>query len=132
LDEIKRLIYSVNFYNNKAKNILACSKEIAKRKKFPETFDELVKLPGVGRKTANVFLAEYGNDEIGVDTHVMYISNYLGWANSKRQEIIEKQLKKLFPEKYYKEINWILVQFGKTHTSKKIKNEILDEVKKIN
>ena len=131
LDEVKKPIYSVNFYNNKAKSILACSKELAKRKKFPETFDELVKLPGVGRKTANVFLAEYGNDEIGVDTHVTYISNYLGWANSRKQEIIEKQLKKLFPKKYYKEINWILVQFGKTHTSKKQKNEILDEIKKI-
>ncbi len=131
IEEVKKLIYSINFYNNKSKNILACSKEISKLKKFPETFGELIKLPGVGRKTANVFLAEYGEHEIGVDTHVTYISNYLDWTNSKKQEIIEKQLKQLFPKKYHRDINWILVQFGKTHTSRKNKDEILDEVKNI-
>ena len=131
VEKVKKLIYSVNFYNNKSKNILACSKEISKLKNFPETFEELLKLPGVGRKTANVFLVEQGKDEIGVDTHVTYISNYLGWANSKKQEVVEKQLKKLFPKKYHKDLNWILVQFGKTHTSRKQKDKLLDEVKEI-
>jgi len=132
LEEIKKLIYSINFYNNKSRNILNCSKELAKLKKFPEKFEELVKLPGVGRKTANVFLAEYGKSEIGVDTHVTYISNYLGWANSRKQEIVEKQLKELFPKKLHKDLNWILVQFGKTHTSRKKKDEILEKIKCMN
>lgn len=131
--QVKELIYSVNFVNNKTKNIIKCTKHILNdnKGKVPEKFEELVKLSGVGRKTANVFLAEYGKQEIGVDTHVTYISNYLGWANSKKQEKIEKSLKKLFPNKMHKDLNWILVRFGKTHTSKKQKDKILDEIKRI-
>ncbi|MFA5953827.1 MAG: endonuclease III [Candidatus Pacearchaeota archaeon] len=134
LYSIKKLIYSVNFFNNKSKNIFLCTKKILNEYsgKVPEKFEELTKLPGVGRKTANVFLAEKGKQNIGVDTHVTYISNYLDWANSKKQNEIEKSLKRLFPKNKHKDLNWILVQFGKTHTSKKLKNEILDKIKKIN
>ncbi|MCA9488041.1 MAG: endonuclease III [Nanoarchaeota archaeon] len=135
LDEkqVKELIYSVNFANNKSKNILKCTKQILEehKGKTPEKFEELVELAGVGRKTANVYLAELGKQEIGVDTHVTYISNYLDWAHSRKQEEIEKSLKKLFPKKRHKDLNWILVQFGKTHTSKRHKDEVLDEIKRV-
>lgn len=133
LSQVKKLIYSINFYNNKSKNILECSKIISSEYngKVPENFEELIKLPGVGRKTANVFLAEYGKQKIGVDTHVNYISNYLDWVNSKNPEKIEEQLIELFPNKKHGSINWILVQFGKTYTSRREKNKILNEIKKI-
>jgi endonuclease III len=133
LEEVKKLIYSVNFYNNKAKNILECSKKIISEYngKVPESFEELLKLPGVGRKTANVFLAEYGGLNIGIDTHVNYISNYLGWASSKNPSKVERELIELFPNKDHGQINWTLVQFGKSYTSRREKDKILDEIKKI-
>jgi endonuclease III len=76
-------------------------------------------------------LAEKGKQNIGVDTHVNYISNYLEWVDSPNPKIVEEQLKKLFPKNKHREINWIVVQFGKTYTSRREKNKILDEIKKI-
>jgi len=89
----------------------------------------LVKLPGVGRKTANVFLAVYGYGEIGVDTHVAYISKRMGWTNSDKQKKVEEDLKKIFPKRMWGKINWVLVRFGQTYTSKKEKNNILDKIR---
>ena len=133
IQKVKKLIGSINFFNNKSKMILNCAKEIETIHKgiVPRDFEKFVMLSGVGRKTANVFLAEFGGSNIGVDTHVSYISQYLGWANSDKQEVIENQLKELFPKSKWKELNSILVRFGKTYTSKREKNFILDEIKKI-
>src|SRR3989344_3248950 len=132
IKEIEKIIKPVNFYKNKSKNILNCSKILLENhnSKIPESFDELLKLPGVGRKTANVFLAEKGNDAIGVDTHVSYISQFLGWTKNKNPHKIEKDLEALFPKKYWNKINPIAVRFGKTYTSRKEKDEILDEIKR--
>ena len=76
LKEIEKIIRPVNFYRNKSKNVLALAKQIKSNYngKIPIDFEELIKLPGVGRKTANVFLSEKGKPEIGIDTHVAYIS----------------------------------------------------------
>lgn len=133
IGEVKKLIYSINFYNNKSKNILECSKIINSKYngKVPEEFEKLIELPGVGRKTANVFLAEYGGDNIGIDTHLSYISQYLGWSKNKDSHKIERDLQDLFPIKIHKNINWIGVRFGKTYTSQKEKKKILDKIKKI-
>jgi endonuclease-3 len=100
LANIKRLIYNINFYENKSKYLQETTEKLITdfNGKVPKKVEELITLPGVGKKTANVFLAEMGKDYIGVDTHVNYISNYLGWTNSKNPEIIEKELKKLFPK----------------------------------
>lgn len=132
LNEIKKLINSVNFPNNKSKNLFLMNKILLRDfdGKIPNEFEKLVVLPGVGRKTANVFLAEKGKDNLGVDTHVSYISQYMGWANSKKPEIIEKELKQLFPKSKWGQVNRTLVRFGKTYISKKKKNEILDYAKK--
>ncbi len=132
LNNIEKIIKPVNFYKNKSKNILNCSKILVKRYNFkiPEFINELIELPGVGRKTANVFLAEIGQDAVGVDTHASYISRYLNWTKNKNPHKIEKDLEKLFPKKYWKEINQILVRFGKTYTSRKEKNKILEEIKR--
>lgn len=132
-EKILKIIKSLNYNKTKAKNINKCAKILFNDYggKVPRYFEELVKLPGVGRKTANVFLSETGGVGIGVDTHVNYISHKLGWTTSKTQKDIENDLKKAFPKKYHSKLNEILVKFGKTYTSKKQKNKLLKEIKQI-
>jgi len=131
--EIEKIIRPVNFYQNKSKNIIACAKKLIQKfgGKIPNSIERMIELPGVGRKTANVFLSEYGDDAIGVDTHVTYISNYLGWVETKNAEKIERVLKELFPKEKWSEVNPTLVRFGKSHTSRTEKNKLLEEIKKI-
>ena len=71
-----------------------------------------------------------GKNTIGVDTHVSYISQALGWTKNKKPEKIEKDLEALFPKNYWNKINETLVRFGKTYTSRKEKDWILGEIKK--
>lgn len=133
LNDVKKIIKPINFYKNKSKNIINCAEALVKdySSKVPHKFDELIKLSGVGRKTANVFLAEYGKYAIGVDTHLSYISQKLGWTKNKDPHKIEKDLQNLFPKRYWKNLNSILVRFGKTYTSRKEKNKLLEEIKNI-
>ncbi|MBI2084638.1 MAG: hypothetical protein HYT70_03455 [Candidatus Aenigmarchaeota archaeon] len=123
----------MNFYRTKSKSIVNCARILVENYEgvLPKDFDKLIKLPGVGRKTANVFLSEMGKDTIGVDTHVAYISRKLGWTKSNKPEIIEADLKRLFPRSYWRRINRILVRFGKSYISKKGKGRILQQIKKI-
>lgn len=129
--EIEKVIKPVNFYRTKAKNIIACSKSIVENfnGKVPHEEEGLLHLPGVGRKTANVFLSENGKDAIGVDTHVSYISQKLGWTKNKNPGKIESDLQELFPRKYWRRINPVLVRFGKSHTSRKEKDELLEKIR---
>lgn len=129
--EVEQLIKPINFYRNKAKNIVNCAKILVSEynNKVPQTIEELIKLPGVGRKIANVFLSEMGNDAIGVDTHVAYISQKLGWTKNSNPHRIEEDLKQLFPREYWNRINAALVRFGKTYTSRKQKDEILEKIR---
>ncbi len=131
LKNIQKIIKPINFYNTKSKNIIKCAKILAKNYNGtpPHDFDKLLELPGVGRKTANVFLSEMGKDTIGIDTHVFYLSQKLGWTKNKKPEKIEDDLKGLLPKKYWKKINPILVRFGKSYTSRKKKDEILKRIK---
>ncbi|MBI2004112.1 endonuclease III [Candidatus Pacearchaeota archaeon] len=131
IKEIEKIIKPVNFYKNKSKNILNCSKILIKEynSEIPESIDELIKLSGVGRKTANVFLAEKGKNAIGVDTHLNYVSRKLGWSNHVDPHKIEIDLEKLFHKNYWRKINPIAVRFGKTYTSRKEKDKILEEIK---
>ncbi|MCU0642084.1 MAG: endonuclease III [archaeon] len=130
--EVAGIIRPVNFFRNKTKSIIACAKALVKEHngRVPHDFAKLTELPGVGRKTANVFLAEQGHGRIGVDTHVDYITHYLGWTKGKTQKDVEEDLEKLFPSRYWKDINWILVRFGQTYRGRKEKNKILDWVRK--
>ena len=85
-EELEKLIHSCGFYHNKAKNILAASKMLVTQynSKVPETMEELVLLPGVGRKTANVVGSiAFGIDAIAVDTHVFRVSNRIGITSAK-------------------------------------------------
>jgi len=134
LKQIEKEIHSINYYKTKAKHIKETAKIISEIK-TPETLEELIKLPGVGRKTANVFLAETQNaPAIGVDTHVSRLAIKLKWTNKKFEDKfeIEKDLQNLFPKKYWNSINDILVTFGQTYgTSRKQEDEILENIKKI-
>lgn len=125
--DVKQIILPVNFFQDKAKRIVACANLILSKfgGELPHDIEKLITLPGVGRKTANVFLAEYGTDAIGVDTHVSYISQKLGWTNHKTPDKIETDLRELFPKKYWRILNRTLVRFGKTHQSRTEKDRLL-------
>lgn len=127
---IEKIIRRVNFYKTKSLNVLATARELV-GKKIPDSVSELIKLPGVGRKVANVYLAEaHKKDVIGVDTHVARISFKLGWTSSKNSYRIEKDLEKLFPKKYWRSINETLVLFGRSFgRSRRREDLILDGLK---
>ncbi|MBS3092821.1 endonuclease III [Candidatus Pacearchaeota archaeon] len=133
LKDMEKIIKPINFYKNKSRMIINCAKQLVDNYngKPPLYFEKLIELPGVGRKTANVFLSEQGHDTIGIDTHVNFISHYLGWSKHKKSEYIEQDLKKIFPKAYWSRINPTLVRFGKMHTSRKEKRKVLDEVKRV-
>ncbi len=134
ISDVQEIIRPVNFYKNKSRYIIDCAKQLTEKYsgKVPHDEKSLLQLSGVGRKTMNVFLAEIGKNAIGVDTHVSYISQKLGWTKNSNPEKIEQDLKKLFPEKHWRKINSCLVRFGKTYTSRKQKNKILECIKQIN
>lgn len=131
--DVENIIFPINFYKNKSRYIIDCAKELVKKYngKVPHNIEKLMELPGVGRKTANVFLAENKGKNIGVDTHLNYISNYLGWTKNKDPYKIEMDLEKLFPKNYWGKINPIAVRFGKTYTSFSEKNKLLDEIREV-
>jgi len=133
ISEVREIIRPVNFYKNKSRYIIKCAKQLIEKYSGNVPHDErsLLQLSGVGRKTMNVFLAEIGKNAIGVDTHVSYISQKLDWTKNSNPKKIEQDLKQLFPEKYWKQINSCLVRFGKTYTSRKQKNKILECIKKM-
>lgn len=102
LAELEKLIRRINFYRNKSKSIQRCCNEIVERfrGKVPDQLDELLTLPGVGRKTANVVLGNaFGRDTIGVDTHVMRLSQRLGLTKNTNPDKIELDLMPLVPKK---------------------------------
>ena len=115
VETLAKAIYPVGFYKNKAQQILDISRDLVENygSKVPESIDELVKFKGVGRKTANLVMAKgFDIPAICVDVHVHRISNRLGWVKTKTPEETEMALRKLLPEKYWLDINTILVTFG--------------------
>lgn len=113
-NEIRKLIYPVGFFNNKARFLSMMPAALAKSNgKVPDTMDGLLKLPGVGRKTANLVLAvAFDKPAICVDTHVHRIMNIWGYVNTSTPEQTEMELRKKLPERYWKKVNSILVSFG--------------------
>ncbi len=133
VEDVLEIFRGLNYNRTKAKNVILCAKMLVFEcgGKVPLDFDKLLELPGVGRKTANVFLSEFGERGLAVDTHVYYISRFLEWSKENKTHNVEKDLKKLFPKKYWNKVNPILVRFGKKYTSRKIKNKILDRINKL-
>ena len=117
LKSIERLVFSTGFYKVKSKNIHALSKILVKEynSRIPKTIEELVKLPGVGRKTASVFLAEtFDHPTIAVDTHVLRVSHRLGFSTKRHDPVqTEKELKLLFPKDFWRYLSMSFVQFGR-------------------
>jgi endonuclease-3 len=132
LKAVEHIVKPVNFYKNKARNVLGCAKGIVSlfHGVLPRDINELTRLPGVGRKTANVFLASLGVQAVGVDTHVARISRKLGWTKHINPVKVEKDLKRLFPEERWRSINYILVKFGQSNRGK-MEDAILEGIKGI-
>jgi len=115
LEKLEEIIKEVGFYKVKAERIKEVSRIIAEKynNKVPDNIEELLKLPGVGRKTANcVLVYGYNKHAIPVDTHVHRISNRLCLVKTKSPEETEKELIKIIPKEYWRELNSLFVKFG--------------------
>lgn len=116
IKQIETLIYATGFYHNKAKNLKNCAKTLIElyNGKVPNTLEELVKLPGVGRKTANVVLgAVFEIPGMVVDTHVSRISQRLGLTVHKNPIKIEFDLMNVIPENEWNDFSLWLIYFGR-------------------
>jgi len=117
LSLLESLIHSCGFYKNKAKNIKSTSRILLEKYNgnVPNTMEELILLPGVGRKTANVIMLEAFNNPQGVavDTHCKRISNRIGFSKETDATKIEKDLLRLFSKEYYYDLNHILIWHGR-------------------
>ena len=117
--EFERDIYSTGFYKNKTKNILAAAKVVKEnfKGKVPKTMGEMITIPGVGRKTANVVLGElYGYAEgIAVDTHVIRLSRLMGLTKHRDATKIEQDLMELVPQKDWVHFSHLLILYGREY-----------------
>lgn len=116
LSDVERIIHSCGFYRSKAESIIGMAKMV--RDQFggvvPDTIEELVTLPGVGRKTANLIVGDvYGKEAIVVDTHMIRISNRLGLVHTKDPKKIEFELKKIIPSDEGSDFCHRIVLFGR-------------------
>ncbi len=113
--EIEKLIYPVGFYKTKAKYLKKLPKALKEEfeGKIPSEIDDLLKLPGVGRKTANlVRVVGFKKDGLCIDTHCHRILNRLGYIETKTPYESEMALREKLPKKYWKKINYLMVAFG--------------------
>jgi endonuclease-3 len=116
INKIRNLIKSIGLFNNKAKNLYYLSKILLEKyqSKVPNKFEELILLPGVGRKTANVVLnIAFNKPTIGVDTHVFRVGNRTGLSNGKNPEQVENQLLKILPIKHIKKAHNLILLHGR-------------------
>jgi endonuclease III len=117
IEEVERIIHSTGFYRNKARNLVGMAGAVVERHggAIPETLAELVKLPGVGRKTANVVLGNaFGIDEgIVVDTHVKRLANRLGWTGQTDPVKVEEELVRLVPRERWTMLSHLLIFHGR-------------------
>lgn len=115
VEDLAKAIYPVGFYENKAKQIIELSQQIDEELdgKVPDTIEELIKFNGVGRKTANLVLSQgFNKPAICVDVHVHRIFNRLGYVCTKNPEETEFALREKLPQKYWIDINTLLVTHG--------------------
>ncbi|MBD3419392.1 MAG: endonuclease III [Chitinivibrionales bacterium] len=115
LTQIEKIIFPVGFYKNKAKYLKALPEELHTgfQGRIPDTVEELVRLPGVGRKTANLVVAvAFGKPAVCVDIHVHRISNRLGYVSTGTPFETEMALRKKMPKKYWITFNSYFVSFG--------------------
>ncbi|MBA2405389.1 MAG: endonuclease III [Bdellovibrionales bacterium] len=117
LEDVEELIKSINFYKNKSKSLIGCAQLLGEKfnHEVPRTVDELVELPGVGRKTANVVLGNAFNINTGivVDTHVKRTTFLLGFTKNDDPEKVEQDLMKLFPNETWTELAHLFIFLGR-------------------
>jgi endonuclease-3 len=116
INKIRNLIKGIGLFNNKGKNLYYLSKILLEKyqSKVPSKFEELMLLPGVGRKTANVVLnAAFNKPTIAVDTHVFRVGNRTGLSSGKNPEQVERQLLKILPKKHIKKAHHLILLHGR-------------------
>jgi endonuclease-3 len=116
INKIRNLIKSIGLFNNKAKNLYYLSKILLEKhqSRVPNNLKDLILLPGVGRKTANVVLNEvFNKPTIAVDTHVFRVANRTGLSNGKSPEQVENQLLEILPKKYIKKAHHLILLHGR-------------------
>ena len=116
-EEIQAAIRSIGLCRVKARNMKACCGTLLSEYggKVPKSLEELIKLPGVGRKTATLFLADtYGIPGVTVDTHVFRISHRLGWAEGNTPAKVEQELMAFLPREHWNRINFQLIYLGRS------------------
>jgi len=116
IEKIKIMIKSIGLFNMKAKNLYYLSKILFEKhqSKVPNNFEDLINLPGVGRKTANVVLnAVFDKPTIAVDTHVFRVSNRTGLTKGKNPNQVEEQLLKILPNKFLKKAHHLILLHGR-------------------
>jgi endonuclease-3 len=116
VEDVVELIRSCGYYHAKARDIVACANALINDYggRVPDTIEELVKLPGVGRKTANLIVGDiYGKPAVVADTHCIRISNRLGLCDSKVPEKVERRLRELLPPEKSSDFCHRLVMFGR-------------------
>jgi len=130
--EFQKDIYSTGFYRVKTKNILAAAKLVKEKfsGRVPKTMAEMLEIPGVSRKTANVVLGNaYGVVEgIAVDTHAIRLSQRFGLTNNKDPKKIEQDLMKLYPKKEWFKLTYYFIEYGRQHCPARAKQCPLDNI----
>jgi endonuclease-3 len=115
--DVEKIIHSLGYYHAKAKNIIAASQKVITTfgGTVPGTMEELLTIPGVGRKTANIVLyhALGKNEGIAVDTHVRRLAQRIGFSDTDNVEIIERDLMALFPREYWGDLTDVLIAHGR-------------------
>lgn len=117
IEEVEKVIHATGFYRNKAKNIVSLAKTIIIdcNGTLPETIDELIKLPGIGRKSANVIISQGMNiPGLAVDTHVSRIAGRLDLTSQNNPDRIEADLKSIFPETLWSSVHLLFIFHGRT------------------
>jgi len=116
--KIERLIKSIGIFRVKAKSVYFLSKQLIEKHKgnVPQTFEELEKLPGVGHKTASVVMSQgFGHPAFPVDTHIHRLAQRWGLTSGKNVIQTEKDLKRLFPKKFWNKLHLQIIYYGREH-----------------
>jgi len=120
IHQLEQAIFSTGFYRSKAKAIIECATMVQEqyKGKIPDSMQELLKLPGVGRKTANVILGHIFHtvEGIAVDTHVIRLANKFGLSESKNPNTIEKDLCELLPQEHWWNFSYRLKAYGRKYS----------------
>jgi endonuclease-3 len=117
-EDVETIIHSLGYYHAKARNIIAASQALLSEfgGRVPETMEDLLKIPGVGRKTANIVLfhAHGRNEGIAVDTHVRRLARRIGFSDTDNVSVIERDLMAAFPPDQWGDLTDVLIAHGRT------------------